>query len=241
MANLIALPKSIVPACDFTGLPQLTDLVTATKEVPGIGSYKIGSLLGLTWGLREIVSRIRDETDLPVIYDHQKAGTDIPVPLGREFTLVLRRAGINGAILFPFGGRATEEIWIKSLQDQEIHVLVGAEMTQEGFFARDGGFIADDAPLRMFERAIKEGVRDFVVPGNKVEAVRGYHGYFTRMLGEGNFTLYAPGFVLQGGDISETGKVAGKNWHAIVGSALYNEPNAPAIKQKAVQLTSQII
>lgn len=240
MASLIGLRKSIIPACDFTSLVTLNDLVTATAKVPGIGGYKIGLLLGLTWGLREVVSRIRDETDLPITYDHQKGGTDIPSPLGPGFALVLRKAGINAAILFPFGGRITEETWIKALQDQEVHVLVGAEMTQEGFFARDDGFIADDAPLRMFERAISLGVRDFVVPGNKTEAVKGYREYFERMLGEGNFTLYAPGFISQGGDVSETGKVAGKDWHAIVGSALYDQPDSSAMARKAIQLTSQI-
>jgi len=239
MNSLISRPKSVIPACDFTSLPKLGEIVEGTKEVAGIGGYKIGSILGLTWGLRQVTHVIRELTSLPIIYDHQKGGTDIP-QLGSEFASVLRHAQVDAAILFPFGGRITEQDWIKALQDQEIHVIVGGEMTQGEFFAKNDGYIADDAPLRMFDVAIKEGVRDFVVPGNKPEAVEGYRIYFERMLPNETVTLYAPGFITQGGDISETGKAAGDNWHAIVGTALYTQPDVESIRAKAIELTAQL-
>jgi len=57
---------------------------------------------------------------------------------------------------------------------------------------------------------------------------------FESELGDGNFTLYAPGFIAQGGVITETGKVAGKNWHAIVGSAIYKADNTTKAAQEIV-------
>ena len=109
MANLIALPKSIIPACDVDSLPKLAEIVGGTHDVPGIGAYKIGLELGLAHGLPQVVTLIRGllNNPPPIIYDHQKGGTDIP-SLGRNFAHVLAKARVDAAILFPFGGDATE-------------------------------------------------------------------------------------------------------------------------------------
>lgn len=53
--------------------------------------------------------------------------------------------------------------------------------------------------------------------------------------------LYAPGFIDQGGIITECGKVAGENWHAIVGSAIYKKETRDEMKKAAILATSQII
>ncbi|MEK7510125.1 MAG: orotidine 5'-phosphate decarboxylase / HUMPS family protein [Patescibacteria group bacterium] len=239
MKTLISLQKSLIPSCDVSTLDKLEELVRGTCEVPGVGALKIGAELGLEFGLRKVVDTIRSVTDLPIIYDHQKGGTDIPA-FGKNFAQVLRRAKVDAAILFPFGGRVTEREWISYLQDEGLVVLVGGEMTQEGFLESDGGFIAHSAPEQIYRIAMESGVRDFVVPGNKPESVKRYSQMFQENLGAGNFTLYAPGFISQGGDISATGKVAGDRWHAIVGSALYKEEGVENIKRVALKLTSQL-
>jgi orotate phosphoribosyltransferase len=110
-------------------------------------------------------------------------------------------------------------------------------MTQKKFLASEEGFIADSAPEKIYSIAAKNGVRDFVVPGNKVEFVQKYRELLENLLGQGNFVLYAPGFIAQGGDISETGKVAGENWHPIVGSAIYKAENK---REAAKKITEKI-
>ena len=111
-------------------------------------------------------------------------------------------------------------------------------MTQKEFLESEGGFIAN--PEKIYEIAVECGVSNFVVPGNKVEFVLKYRQLLERLLGQGNFTLYAPGFIAQGGNISETGKVAGENWHAIVGSAIYKAEGVENMRQAAIEITSQI-
>lgn len=241
MGKLIALEKSVVPACDVADLDKLFDLVAATKNVPGIGGYKIGLELAIPYGLAAIVKSIRyQHTQLPIIYDHQKGGTDIP-ELGTKFAKAVKGAGVDAVILFPFGGAATEEAWIKACQDVGLVVLVGGHMTQAKFLDNEGGFISYDAPERIYKLAAKNSVTDFVVPGNKTDFVLQYRQVLNEVLGEGKFTLYAPGFISQGGDITETGKVAGGNWHAIVGSAIYNKEGVEAMRQAATKVTSQIV
>lgn len=218
--RLISRDKSIIVACDVSEIEKLKTLVDKTCLIEGIGGYKVGLELVIGHGLPRVVETIRELTDLPIIYDHQKGGIDIP-DLGQKFAKVCRKAEVDAIILFPFGGAESERTWISACQDEELFVLVGAHMTQGEFFEKEGGFIANSTPERIFIIAAEEGIRDFVVPGNKVEYVKQYKDLLERILGKDNFTLYAPGFISQGGSISETGKIAGKRWHAIVGSAIY--------------------
>ena len=238
--RLIPAQKSLIPACDFTNGFYLEKLIVGTAGIPEIGAYKIGCITGLSLGLADSVAIIRAHSAIPIIYDHQKAATDNP-ELGKNFAQMLRAAKIDSAILFPFSGRDTEDAWIKALQDADIHPIVGAEMTHNGFFAQNDGYIVDDAPDRIFERALALHVRDFVVPGNRPERVATYRRYFERMLGSNEiFTLYAPGFITQGGSISETDKVAGSNWHPIVGRALYGQFYPADIHAKALELIAEL-
>lgn len=233
--RIIQRDKSLVVAADVEA-SKLSGLVQKTCLVEGIGGYKVGLALALEEGLPRIVGQIKDKTELPVIYDHQKAGNDIPA-MGVEFAKVCRKAGVDAVILFPFGGAKTERDWIHAAYDQGLGVLVGAHMTQPEFLQSEGGYVANDAPEKIFRIAAHEGVKDFVVPGNKLEYVQKYADLFATMLGPGNFTLYSPGFLTQGGEISEFAKAAGDRWHAIVGRAIYEAVN---IHDAAERLTKQI-
>ncbi len=232
---MIGSDRSVIVAADVES-SRLLGLVKNTYLVEGIGGYKIGLPLVLEQGLPRIVGQVKEHTGLPAIYDHQKAGNDIPAMVA-EFARVCRNSGVDAVILFPFGGVKTERDWIQACQDQELVVLVGAHMTQPEFLVSEGGFVADGSPDRIFEIAAEEGVRDFVVPGNKVEYVEHYRQLFEKLVGEGNFTLYAPGFITQAGKVTDFAKEAGDRWHAIVGSAIYNAVN---INEAARQMTSQL-
>ncbi|MBI4089147.1 MAG: hypothetical protein HY424_00385 [Candidatus Levybacteria bacterium] len=235
--RLIDLSRSVIPACDVSDLDSLEKIVKETCGVPGIGAYKVGLSLANPYGLIEVAKRVTAHTNLPIIYDHQKAGNDKP-EMGPEFARGIRKSGVKAAILFPFSSPVTEEEWIKACQGEGLTVLVGGHMTHKKFLESEGGFIANLAPTRIYTIAAENGVRDFVVPGNKVEFVNAYRQLLERVLGLGNFTLYAPGFIKQGGDIAETGQVAGDNWHAIVGDAIYKAQDMKAV---ALQLTAQIL
>lgn len=236
MERLIERQRSVIVACDVASITDLNKVVEATAKVPGIGGYKVGAVLALRYGLRLVAGLIREISCLPIIYDHQKAGTDIP-QLGEKFAKVVAEAGVDAVILFPFGGAATERDWIRACQDQELTVLVGGHMTQPEFLFTEGGFIHWYGPTAIFRIAVDYGVRDFVVPGNKVEFVRKYRKFLEEKLGD-ELTLYAPGFIGQGGNITECGEAAGDSWHAIVGSAIYD---AEDMTEAAKRITAQIV
>jgi len=232
--RIIPINKSVIPACDVSTLQELEELVKATAGVRKIGAYKAGFSLGLGFGLNKVVSTIREYTDKPIIYDHQKAGTDIP-PMGEKFASVCSEAGVDAVIFFPQAGPETEKAWIEAAKAKGLGVIVGGEMTHPAYLKGDGGFLDDGAPKRMYEVAIEAGVTDFVVPGNKPEKIASYKELFESKGIEP--VLYSPGLVAQGGEISESGKAAGEKWHAIVGRGIYKAGD----KTKAAEeLTSKL-
>lgn len=232
MGKIILLNRSVIPACDVVGLENLEKLVSATCGVRGIGGYKVGLGLVIYFGLQEVVDTIRKFTELPIIYDHQKGGTDIP-DLGVKFASVCKDVGVNAVIIFPLAGSVTEEAWIKACQDKDLGVIVGGEMTHPKYLYSEGGYIADSAPETIYLNALKLGVSDFVVPGNKPEKIK----YYREIL-ESDSVFYSPGLIAQGGEITEAAKAAGDQWHAIIGRGLYM---ADDIQSTAKRFTSRLI
>ena len=214
---IIKLNKSIIPSCDVSDLSKLKNLVKETCSVEGIGGYKIGLELCLKFGIPRVVGVIKELTDLPIIYDHQKAATDIP-ELGEKFAKSVR--GVDAVILFPFTGPETEKAWIKACKKEKLGVIVGGEMTHKGFLESEGGFISEKESLKIYETAAGEKINDFVVPGNKPEKIKLYRAFLEARGIKPVF--YSPGLIAQGGNITESAQAAGESWHAIVGRALYN-------------------
>lgn len=234
--------RSIVLAADVEP-EQFEPLVTQMQGVPGVSGVKIGSEVGLGLRLDE-AAFIANDGGLDAIYDHQKAGNDIPAT-GKNFARAMERAGVDAAILFPFTGPVSQEQWTRELQERGIRVITGAEMTHPQIEASaDGlseGYVNGAAFRRIFELATKLGVRDFVVPGNKPEKVAGYKEFFDSEIGEGEYKLWAPGFITQRGDLSETGAVAGPNFNAIVGSGIYANKEGKTPHQAAYELGQSIL
>ena len=228
---IIKLKKSIIPSCDVGSLEKLGKLVKATCSVKGVGAYKIGFELVIPFGMGQIVKTIRTHTKLPIIYDHQKAGTDIP-DMGLKFMNVCRE--VDAVILFPQAGPETEAAWIKAAQQAKMNLIIGGEMTHQAYLKEAGGFIDDDAPKRMYGIAASMGVADFVIPGNKPEKAMEYVNLIKQKVK--NPVFYSPGLVTQGGSISDLAKKL-ESWHAIVGRAIYE---AKDMKKACEELAKEL-
>ncbi len=222
MSPIISLDRSIIPACDVSTLAEFRTLVRQTADIDAVGGYKIGFELGLGYGLPKIAEVARKCTNKLLIYDHQKAGTDIP-DTGKSFARVCKNSGIDAVILFPQAGPKTEEAWIKAAQDEGLGVIVGGLMTHPNYVRSEGGYLADESIMEIYLNAASLGITEFVVPGNKPEQIQRI-----KMALEGRGVapiFYSPGFLAQGGKITDTVKVAGNQWHAIVGRGIYQAPN----------------
>ena len=204
----------IIPALDVADLDQALRLVCRVAGRESVYGFKLGFALGLGHGLPETVRRIREWTEKPLIYDHQKAATDIP-DTGQLFGDVMKRAGIDEVILFPHTGPRTLEAWTKAMQERKLKVIVGAVMTHAAYLVSEGGFIADAAAVAIYRQAAQLGVAAFVVPLTKPDLV-------ARLAAEVPFTaaqeFYSPGFGAQGGDPAQFPAL--KKHYLIMGRAL---------------------
>lgn len=259
MGNIIPVERSIIPSFDFKedALHLARTIIKETNDIEKIGGYKFGVGF-LDFGLKVLVDIFGDLTKKPLIYDHQKGGTDINEEIPEVFMDKIVRSRIKTIILFPLSGPASQYEWIKAAQDRSLNVIVGGEMTHPRFLDGDlsegkskdyteifkslglernlTGYIRQSAPDDVYELAARMGITDFVVPGNKPERIKHYKSLIERC-GVLDPVFYSPGLVVQGGKISEGAKAAGKNFHGIIGRAFKDSQN---IKQTALEFTSQL-
>lgn len=226
MSNIIGVDRSIIPACDVDK-DKFEEIIRETHDIPQIGGYKIGATLALSVGLPSLIEIARHYTNKPLIYDHQKAGTDIP-DTGKGFAAMLKECGIDAMIIFPLSGPATQTAWIQSAQEVGLPTIMGGYMTHERFLVSEGGYIDDTAVEKMYLNSAYHGVTDYVVPGNKPQIIQRIRNLL--LSNKIDPVFYAPGFISQGGKISEAAHVAGSRWHAIIGRAIYDATDI----QKAV-------
>lgn len=216
------MPRSIMAAVDMPKLADAVKLAHAVKNLPEVSSFKVGFVQGYNSLMHTTNSLRRACPEKKIVFDHQKAGNDIP-DMGRVFAKKLKEVGCDAAILFPFAGPVTQCEWTRACMGEGLHVIVGGIMTHEQFLASEGGYIGDDVPERIFDLACEQGVRDFVVPGTRLDWVKKLRKLVADRLGEGNYHLYAPGLVVQVGDISQCATAAGPNFCGIVGRAIYGQ------------------
>lgn len=212
---------------DVRTLDELRKIVLDTRDIPGNGGYKIGFALCLTNGIEKVVKTVKEFTELPIIFDFQKAGNDIPL-LSSLFADTVAIPGIDSVILFPFAGALTQKEWTEELIKRGVTVIVGGHMTQDKFLESEGGYIADDSPVKMYTLAAEQGVRNFVMPGNKLGYVKKYIKLLNELIGAGNYTVWSPGFINQRGVLTEFVKVAGPKFRIILGS----EYLMPEVREK---------
>lgn len=221
--TIFRLTHGIIPACDVDDLDKFKAILETTSDIEGMVGYKIGCILGLSYGLRRLGEESKKYSDLPLIYDHQKAGTDIPA-LGEEFAKVCKSGGIQGVIVFPQSGPATEEAFIKAIVKEGLVPIVGGEMTHPEYLSKDGGYIRDEAPEEMYLNGAKAGATHFVLPGNKPDAIKKYRDLISQVVELPRFCM--PGIGRQGGDIKQAFEGVGANpAYAIIGSGIYAQKN----------------
>lgn len=218
------LNTGVIIACDVTTPENLYKLVNETTDVDGIVGYKVGFMLGTGFGLKNIIPETRKYTSKTIIYDHQKAGTDIPA-MGKNFANLMKDSEVDAAIIFPQAGPETQIKFIEGLVEKEIIPIGGGEMTHPKYLDKDGGYIRDSAPNDMYTLSLEKGVKDFVVPGNKPEAIKKYiDGPFKKY--KDKIALHSPGHGKQGGILSDAIIAAYPvRYFGIVGGGIYKQDN----------------
>jgi orotidine-5'-phosphate decarboxylase len=217
----------IVCATDLDDLEAIARLLELIDPVPALVGYKFGSLLALRFGLTTVVKTFRGLTSKRLIYDHQKAGLDIP-SMAPEFAAVCRDAGMDALILFPVAGPGSVEAFVGATLEAGLLPIVGGALPLPDFLIPGGGFVAEDALPRILDHAYALGARDFIIPATDPVAIRTHAAKFSA---RGGCRLFMPGIGPLGGDITRAFEAARPlDSFAIIGRAIYaaTDPAAAA-------------
>jgi orotidine-5'-phosphate decarboxylase len=216
--------RGIILAADVTSLEGLVKLSLLAEQHKEVVAIKIGCLLTLRFDLSMVMRIIQGNTKVPVIYDHQKAGTDIPA-MGEPFAEALLSKGISAEIIFPLAGPQTLRAYVEGAQKFDIVPIVGLVMTHGAFLHLEGGYIVNHAPKDIRQQAALMGVKNFVMPATKLhltgahcEALEKYKPVKVMM----------PGIGTQGGQLQKAFSAVEDYGHhpfAIIGSAIYKAEN----------------
>ncbi|HDL60032.1 MAG TPA: orotidine-5'-phosphate decarboxylase [candidate division WOR-3 bacterium] len=203
----------IIPALDvdIQKAKKIAEAVKGLKKE--IAGLKIGSILCWQHGLPKVVGELKKVCDFPVIFDAQKACTDIP-DIVRKQAKVVANAGVDAFIAAPQGaGSATLTAFVDACKEYQIVPIVVLEMTHPEFSA----FLSRDAAERILEKSIDLGVRSFVAPANKPERLKLYKNIAKKK--REVIKILSPGVGPQGGG-PDTAVEAGADF-VIVGRAIY--------------------
>ena len=211
----------IILACDIKASGTLKDLVRETADLDFIQGYKIGIINIFSIGLHETIEIIKKYSSLPIIYDHQKFGTDIPEVCGGKVLKKIKDAGMDGLVIFPQAGIETLRSTVNGCYSVGLVPMVGGEMTHKGYLVKEGGYIGDNAPNRIYIDAASCGVDYFIIPGTKIDQMKNYKTILEERVKSPKFLFPGIGSG-QGGDIKKAfGAVKPHNSYAIIGRGIY--------------------
>lgn len=218
--------RGLVIAADVGTLDELRQLAELASEFTEVVALKVGFTLALRFGLPEVVKAAKGTSDKIIIYDHQKASTDIP-QMGKPFADACSDSGVDSVIFFPLAGPRTLEGFVSAALAVDLHPIVGLAMTHKAYFQSEGGFIADSSPEIIIEIATKSGVASFVLPGTKTDVVSKFAKGQLADCGPAN--IFMPGIGSQGGSIAAAFEAASPHaCFAIIGSAIYKSDDPKA-------------
>ena len=222
---IVALDADTIDACKRT--------VGATTAVEGVVGYKLGMTTALRLGLAEAVRQFREHTDLPLLYDHQKAGPDV-FDMAAKFAALCAEAKVDGLILFPLAGPRAVEGFVGESLKQGILPLVGGDLPFPDYNVSGGGYVADDALERIIDKAVEAGANHFVIPGNTPDKLRHHSARLKAKLRAPVFVV--PGIGPLGGKIGDLVPAAnGCSVYGVVGRAVYGAPDQAAAARALVE------
>jgi orotidine-5'-phosphate decarboxylase len=216
---LIQQQCGVMPALDVDSFEDMLELVSSTCEIPGVVGYKLGLTGVLPKGLPVAVRAIRERTGLPIIYDHQKAGPDMP-DMAPKFSKLCREAGVDGLVLFPVAGPTAVKSFTSAAVQSSLLPLVGGHIPVPDYCLSGSGYMRDDVLDCIIDAAAQSGARGFILPSNLPAQITRHCRWIAKHVR--NPFVFLTGIGALGGTISTAFKAAQQvePRFAIVGRAI---------------------
>lgn len=214
MSTMSNEPPGIIPSLDV----DLNEAIEITKKIKDlkeeIAGLKIGSMLAWKYGLPKIMEEIKGICDIPILFDAQKAGTDIP-EIVRKQVKVISDFGIDGFIASPHGaGPEALDFFVKACFEFDVIPIIVIEMTQQ----LSDYYLSGNAKELILQRALKLEVENFLIPANKMGSIKYFKDIAIEKFDK-KIKVFSPGIGLQGGR-ADCAVQAGADF-IIIGRSIY--------------------
>lgn len=226
--------RGIVPALDMSRLSDAKEFIIDVDDAGKLTAYKVGSTLASDKGHHTTALQLKRVTSKPLIYDHQKFGSDTPNTVRNQLETFKE---YDAVIAFPFGGSETRQAISDYARDLDIDILWGGVMTQPGFHSKEGGYVHYTAIGNVYRECADEGWNMYVLPATRPNVSRAIRKAVESRVDPDKVMHFAPGWVTQGGDMSEADEIVGPRAQLIKGRSLIGAEN-PA---EAVETYSALI
>ncbi len=213
----------IMVAFDMEDVPSAIRLAEELSAADGNFAIKIGRPLEMQTG-KEVISKVRDATDLPIVYDGKIA--DIPY-ISAKIAEIAYGAGADAVIMHAFvGADVMREVVNLGMGD----VITVIEMTHPGSVEYLGHFSE-----KLIRKTSEIGVDGIVLPATRPERVSALSGLLN---GDSDSETYiiSPGIHAQGAEPGDA--IVNGSDYEVVGRAIYQSEDP---KESAEQIYRQAI
>ena len=200
----------IIIALDMTDINNVFDLVHKLNYIDGNFVLKVGRPLEMKYGIN-VISQIRDATDIPIIYDGKIA--DIPY-ISAIIAENAYNAGADAVIAHSFVGVDV----IRAIVDLDMgDVITVVEISHLGW-------VSPNYPRSSILRLSDIGIAGIVLPATKPKMIRG-----TRELINDDMYIISRGVGAQGAHIGDA--ISEGATYEIVGRGIYEDRNPSAMAE----------
>lgn len=169
----------------------ISSIITSTRDFPFIVGYKINAESIILSGLESIVKLIKEQSSLPLIYDHQKFGSDNPDISWGGIIEKIKKVGVDALVILPYAGKEILKRIIKSCNKIGLLAIVCGDLSYKGYFNDEGGYIDSDSQQRIYLDAARLGVSHFLMSCNRLERIKIYCHQLGSIVGQLNIFLTA--------------------------------------------------
>ncbi len=172
--ELFSLKNGILISIKSTRLSTLERIINACRDLPYVAGFKVNSEITLINGLNDVISTAKKQTEKPLIFDHQKFGSDTPETYSGSLLDTIKASGVDGLVVFPLSGRIVLETIIDKCLKIDLLPIVSGDLSYTGYFNDEGGYIYSDTQQRIYLEAASIGVSHFMMSCNRLDRIKIY-------------------------------------------------------------------
>lgn len=160
------------------------DIIAVTKEIDYVAGYRLGARPVIKNGLRDVASLIKKQTSKPLLYDHQKFGNEVPEICSIDILDDIKDSGIDGIVILPLAGRKVLESIVKKCNKLNLLPVVCGDLSYQGYFISEGGYIENDIQQKIYIDAANLGVSHLIMSCNRIERIKIYCNQLNAIIGQ---------------------------------------------------------